>query len=71
MQTKDDEVYPIGTVVRLKRTGQFALIKDVAFLLNGQSFLHYTGEIEGREGNYAIYHEDVELECLPITKEPC
>ena len=62
---KDEEVYPIGTVVRIKKTGQFALIKDVVFLKDGKNFLHYRGEIEGRDGLFALYHGDVELEALP------
>lgn len=62
---KDDEVYPVGTVVRLKKTGQFAIIRKQVFLMDEKNFLHYTGEIEGREGMYAIYHDDVELEALP------
>lgn len=62
--TRDEDVYPVGTVVRIKKTGQFAIIKDVCFLKNGKNFLNYLGEIEGRGGGlYAIYHEDVELEC--------
>ncbi len=65
MHPKDNELYPVGTVVRLKKTGQFALIKNVTFLFNEKNFLHYLGEIEGREGNYALYHDDLELECLP------
>lgn len=67
---KDDEVYPIGTVVRLKKTGQFAIIRKQVFLMGEKNFLHYTGEIEGREGLYAIYHDDVELEALPPTQTP-
>ena len=65
MHPKDDEVYPIGTIVRLKKTGQFARINNVTSLFNGKKFLHYTGE-KDREGQYAIYHRDIELECLPI-----
>lgn len=66
MYPKDNEVYPKGTVVRLKKTGQFAIIKDIVFQYNNQNFLHYEGPIEGRgEGHYAMYHQDIELECLP------
>jgi len=61
-----DEVYPVGTVVRLKKTGQFALITDVAFLTDNKTFLNYLGHIEGRgDGKYAIFHQDVDLEVLP------
>lgn len=68
MPTKFEDVYPEDTVVRLKKTNEFVLIKDRVFLLDGRSFLHYHGIIEGRgEGLWAIYHDDVELECLPIT----
>lgn len=60
-------IYPINTVVRIKSTGVFAIIKEQVFLLDGKSFLHYLGQIEGRgSGLYCILHDDVELECLPI-----
>lgn len=65
---KDNEVYPIGTVVRLKKTGEFACITHQDFQFQGKSFLNYRAVIEGRgEGHYAIYHGDVELEVLPPT----
>jgi hypothetical protein len=58
--------YPVDTVVRIKRTGQFALITDVFFLKDKRDFLHYLGKIEGRgEGEYALYKKDIEIECLP------
>jgi hypothetical protein len=63
---KDHETYPEESVVRLKKTGEFALIKKRVFLKEGKNFLHYEGPIEGRgPGNYAFYHQDVDLECLP------
>lgn len=63
---RDEDTYPIDTVVRIRKTGQFAMIKDRCFLKDGKNFLNYLGIIEGRgEGLYAIYHEDVELEALP------
>jgi hypothetical protein len=66
MPVKDEDVYMIGTVVRLKRTGEFAIIKKQCFLREDKFFLNYLGEIEGRLGGvYALYHEDLELECLP------
>lgn len=67
---KDDQVYPLDTVVRLKKTGQFALIRSRTFLSPGEkNFLHYLAIIEDRgEGQYCIFHEDVELECLPKSK---
>ena len=64
MPIKDSEVYPVGTVVGL-RTGQFAIIKQVCFLNEEKNFLHYLGEIEGKHGLYALYHDDIFLECLP------
>jgi hypothetical protein len=54
----------LGTVVRLK-TGQFAIIKQVCYLKEEKNFLHYLGEIEGKRGLYALYHDDIFLECLP------
>jgi hypothetical protein len=65
MHPKDEDVYPVGTVVRIKKTGQFAIIRQVCFQFNGRGFLNYLAEIEGHEGLYALYHDDVELEALP------
>jgi hypothetical protein len=66
MHPKDEDAYKAGTVVRLKKTGQFALIKRVQFMMDSKGFLHYEGLIEGRgDGMYAMYHDDIELECLP------
>jgi hypothetical protein len=63
---KDEDVYPLETVVRLKKTGQFAIIKDRTFPKDGKNFLHYRGQIEGRgEGLYCLLHDEIELECLP------
>lgn len=67
--TKDEDVYPLETVVRLKKTGQFAIIKSRTFLSPGEkNFLHYLAIIEDRgPGHYCIFHQDVELECLPTV----
>lgn len=61
----DHEVYPIGTVVRIIETGEFAVIKLQTFQMNGSGFLHYLGEIEGRTGLYCIIHDRVDVECFP------
>ena len=59
--------YDVGTVVRLKKTGEFALITDVCYLMDRKNFLNYLGVIEGRgDGKYALYDADIELECLPV-----
>jgi hypothetical protein len=58
--------YPVGTIVRLKRTGEFAIIVDRSYLKDGKEFLNYLAKIEGRaDGWWAIYDDDIELECLP------
>jgi hypothetical protein len=60
-------VYPVDTVVRLKKTGEFALIKNRVFLLNG-SILHYEGLIESKGDGKNYYlgrNEDLDLEALP------
>lgn len=62
---RDDQVYPLGTVVRLHKTGEFAIIKDHTFLKDGKNFLHYLAEIEGRKGLYCLIHDEVDLEALP------
>ena len=63
----DNEIYPIGTVVRLKRTGEFAIIRKQNFLKDEKGFLHYLGEIEGREGLYCLIHDQLDLESLPLA----
>lgn len=74
---RDKDIYPIATVVRIKKTGEMALIKQHTFLTGDRNFLNYLAEIEGRgQGKlWAVYHENVELECLPIEsptiKTPC
>lgn len=62
-----DNLFKPGTIVRLKKTGEFARIKNVVCLKDQTSFLHYEGEIEGREEGalWAMYPGDIELECLP------
>lgn len=64
---KTEDIYPVDTVVRLKKTGQLALITSHNYLMNYSNFLNYYASIEGREGTYALYHDDIELECLPVS----
>ncbi len=61
-----EKPFDIDTIVRLTKTGQFARIVKSQYAYDGTTLMHYLSEIEGREGQYAIYHYDVELECLPI-----
>lgn len=60
---KDSDAFPVGTVVRLK-SGQFAIIKQVCYLKEEKTFLHYLREVEVKRGLYALYHDDIFL-CLP------
>lgn len=62
-----DNLFKPETIVRLKKTGEFARIKNVVFLKDGKTFMHYEGEIEGREEGalWAMYPDDIELECEP------
>jgi hypothetical protein len=64
-QVPFEEVYPLDTIVRIRKTGLFARITHRTFLKDGRTFQHYLAEIDGREGNYCIFHQDVDLECLP------
>lgn len=61
--------YPIGSVVRLKKTNEFALIVGYNLLMNKlETFLNYYVEIEGRgSAIWAAYNDDIELECLPVS----
>jgi hypothetical protein len=67
---KIEDVYPFDTVVRLRKTNEFAVIKQRTFL-NSENFLNFLALIDGRAENdlYAIYHEDIVLEVLP--KDGC
>jgi hypothetical protein len=67
---KDNELFPIDTVVRIRKTGEFAIIKDQVFLSDfNRNFLHYRGIIDGRgESMWVLYHDDIELENLPPEK---
>lgn len=65
MHPKDNEIYPLETVVRIKRTNEFAVIKRHTFQKDGKGFLHYLGEIESREGLYCLIHDEIEVEALP------
>jgi len=65
LSQKNRGKYPVGTVVRIRKTGQFAIITHRNFLMNEDNFLNYLGVIEGREGKYALYDDEIELECLP------
>jgi len=66
---KDEGIYPIGTVVRRKKTGEFAIIKRYTFQHEGKNFLNYLGQIEGKNESdmYALYHNEIELEALPTS----
>jgi hypothetical protein len=67
MHPKDNEVYPIDTVVRWKKTGQFAIIRRQNFIMDNRGFLHYLGVIEGRgDALYCLIHDDLELKALPV-----
>lgn len=64
----DEDTYPIDTVVRLKKTGEFARITKRAWLRPEiqKFFLHYEAIIESRgDKAFTIYHDDIELEALP------
>jgi hypothetical protein len=64
---KDDEIYPVGTVVRWKKTGEFAIITKHGFQHEGKGFRYYLAEIKGKQGNYCLLHD--EIESLPPKKD--
>jgi len=64
---RDEDIYAIGTVVRRNTTGELAIIQQYTFQHQGKGFLNYLGQIEGKgDGLYALYHEEIDLECLPV-----
>lgn len=65
MPISDSEIYPIDTVVRWKRTGEFGLIKSYTFQHEQRGFMNYLVEVEGKQGLYCWFHDDIDLEHLP------
>lgn len=61
---QEHEVWPVGTVIREIKTGQFAIIRHVMRHLNG-SFQYYLAEFENKKGQYCAIHDRWELEALP------
>jgi hypothetical protein len=52
-------------------SGRFAKIAERTCMYedpNGLGFLHYMIQIEGREGMYAGYDDDMEIEAGPVPK---
>ena len=66
---EDSETYPTGTVVRIRKTGEFARITRHNWLRPElkKFFLNYFADVEGRNptGPYALFHDEVDLEALP------
>lgn len=61
---KDDQLHPIGSKVAIIRGvnfGRTAVITDYNFQKDRKNFLNYYGTIDGREGTFALYHEDLEV----------
>jgi hypothetical protein len=66
----EQEIFPLDTVVRLKKTGELAIIRMHTLLKD--EFLHYLGVIEGRgDGLWAVVYNNIELECLPKDVGHC
>jgi hypothetical protein len=66
MPMNDNEVYPVDTVIRIRKTNEFAKVRQHMFLKDGKYFLNYLVEIERKKGLYCAFHYNVDLECLPI-----
>jgi hypothetical protein len=45
MPIKDSDVYPVGTVIRIKRTNEFSIIRNHTFQKDGK-------------GLYCMFHDD-------------
>lgn len=56
-------IYPPGTILRIKKTGEFARVHSHA-TLDDNTFLNYHVEIEGKDGLWVLYPADAELESL-------
>lgn len=66
---KDDEIYPVGTIVKLKsgkHAGKKARIDKQVFRMNGKGFMYYLGPIERpSNGPYALFHSELEVVSFP------
>jgi hypothetical protein len=60
----EEEVWPVDTVIRDKKTGEFAIIRQVIRHLDG-SFQYYLVEKEGKKGRYCAIHDRWEFEAPP------
>jgi hypothetical protein len=69
---REEDLFPLETVVRVIKTGQFAIIKDYVYQSTSKNdFQYYTGIIEGRgDGQYVLFPDEIELEVLPDKKSP-
>jgi hypothetical protein len=57
---------PVDSIVRLKKTGEFARIVGKNQLQNRpESFLNYYMIIENKSGIWCAFDDTIELECLP------
>lgn len=67
---KDEDVWPLDTIVRLKKTHEFARIVSHTWLRPEipRYFLHYSVEIEDRGGPWCLLPGEADLECLPLDK---
>ena len=70
MPISENEIYPIESVVRLKRTNEFAIIKKYTFQNGGKGFLNYLVQVEDRQGLYCWFHYDIDLGHLPADEPP-
>jgi hypothetical protein len=57
-------------VIRIKRTNEFAIVRQKTFQKDGKGFLNYLIEIEGKMGLYCAFHDDIDLAHLPAPIEP-
>jgi hypothetical protein len=62
MPIKDSDVYPVGTVIRIKSTNEFAIIRMHTCQHACKGFLNYLVEIEDKRGLYCAFHDDIALE---------
>lgn len=66
----DSDAFPVGCVIKIKRTNEFAIIRKKTFQKDGKGFLNYLVEIEDKQGLYCAFHNDIDLEHLPPTNDP-
>lgn len=74
LQNSTPYPFPVGTVARIVKTrsdksqyeiNEFIIIRHLNYVKDQRGFLNYLVEVEGKQGLYCCFHDQIELENLP------